>query len=138
VRLVPLVDYEENADSNSESNDGRKRSPRSNMSQGNADIETAGNEDCMKYEGGGRKMDPSISPIEAIVAIMKKYGVPMTRENFLVCGGFEGEPDAEQEAEIPLRFRLCENCYSHPCRCTIPGVTGFECECEPCAARRKV
>jgi hypothetical protein len=87
----------------------------------------------MRYEGG-RKMAPSISPIEAI---MEQYRVPMTRENFLACSGFDGEPDAEQEAEIPLRFRLCENCYSHPCRCTIPGVAAFECECEPCAARKE-
>ena len=59
-------------------------------------------------------------------------------ENFLACSGFEGEPDAEQEAEIPLRFRLCENCYSQPCRCTIPGVAAFDCECDPCTARRGV
>jgi hypothetical protein len=88
----------------------------------------------MTYEGG-RKMDPSISPI---VAIMKRYGVPLTRDNFLVCSGFDGEPDAEQEAETPLRFRLCENCYSHPCRCKIPGVSAFDCECDPCTARRGV
>jgi hypothetical protein len=91
----------------------------------------------IRYQGDDRKMkpyEPTISPTESI---MRRYGVPMTRENFLVCGGFEGEPDAEQEAEIPLVFRLCETCYSHLCRCAIPGVAAFECDCEPCAARRE-
>lgn len=89
----------------------------------------------IRYQGDDRKMkpyDPSISPTESI---MRHYEVPMTRENYLVFGGFESEPDAEQEAEIPLMFRLCETCWVYPCICTIPGVAGFECECEPCAAR---
>ena len=77
--------------------------------------------------------DPNLSPTESL---MMHYGVPMTRENYLILGGFEGEPDAEQEAEIPERFRLCWECSSLPCRCTIPGVAGFDCECEPCTARR--
>ena len=33
-----------------------------------------------KYEGDGRRMVPGESPT---VAIMKRYGVPMTRENYL-------------------------------------------------------
>ncbi len=90
----------------------------------------------IRYQGDGRKMklyDPSISPTESI---MRQYRIPLTRENFLACGGYDGrEPDAEEEQEIPLRFRLCESCWVYPCRCTIPGVAGFECECDPCAAR---
>ena len=86
----------------------------------------------MKYQGDSRKMDPNFSPSESV---MPHYGVPMTRENFLVFGGFEGEPDTEQESEIPLRFRLCERCWVYPCQCTIPGVAEV-CECDPCSARR--
>ena len=88
-----------------------------------------------KYEGDGRRMVPGESPT---VAIMKRYGVPMTRENYLECGGFDGrEPDAEEEQGIvPLLFRKCDQCSCHPCVCTIPGVAGFDCECEPCTARR--
>jgi hypothetical protein len=77
--------------------------------------------------------DPNLSPTESI---MRHYHVPMTRENYLILGGFEGEPDAEQEAEIPVQFRLCYTCSCYPCRCAIPGVAGFDCECEPCTARR--
>jgi hypothetical protein len=36
---------------------------------------------------------------------MAHYKVPMTRENYLELAGFEGEPTAEQEADIPARFR---------------------------------
>ena len=50
----------------------------------------------------GLKMDPSVSPTESL---MKHYKVPMTRENYLDLAGFEGPPNAEQENEIPLRFR---------------------------------
>lgn len=46
--------------------------------------------------------DPKISPTESI---MQHYKVPMTRENYLELAGFEGAPNAEQEAQIPVRFR---------------------------------
>jgi hypothetical protein len=57
------------------------------------------------------KMDPNVSPT---VAIMRQYRIPLTRENYLACGGYE-ELDAEQEAELPLQFRLCEMCRVYPC-----------------------
>lgn len=44
----------------------------------------------------------NISPTESI---MLHYKVPMTRENFLELAGFEGAPTAEQEQQIPARFR---------------------------------
>ena len=47
--------------------------------------------------------DPNVSPTESLMA---HYKVPMTRENYLELAGFEGEPTAEQEADIPTRFRL--------------------------------
>ena len=77
--------------------------------------------------------DPNISPTESV---MRQYRIPLTRGNFLACGGYDREPDAEEEQEIPLMFRLCETCWVYPCICTIPGVVEV-CKCEPCTARRE-
>jgi hypothetical protein len=46
--------------------------------------------------------DPKTSPTESL---MRHYKVPMTRENYLILSGFEGDPTAEQEQQIPARFR---------------------------------
>ncbi len=43
--------------------------------------------------------------------LMKEYKVPMTRENYLRLNSHDGElytPTAEEEADIPVRFRLPE------------------------------
>jgi hypothetical protein len=46
--------------------------------------------------------DPKISPTESL---MKHYGVPFTRENYLELAGYDSAPTAEQEQQIPVRFR---------------------------------
>ena len=61
-----------------------------------------------KYKGDGRRLKHGESPTEAI---MKRYGIPMTRENYLRANSLDGEvykPTAEEEQQIPKRFRLPE------------------------------
>jgi hypothetical protein len=80
-------------------------------------------------------MDPWESPT---LAIMRHYGAPLTREVYIALnwGDSAYEPTAEEEVEMPVEFQSCDRCWYYPCRCTIPGVAGFDCECEPCTARR--
>lgn len=75
---------------------------------------------------------------EPILDLMKEMDIPLTREVYigLNWGDSSYEPTPEEEAEMAVEFQPCEVCYSYPCCCVIRGVAGFDCECDPCVARR--
>lgn len=61
-----------------------------------------------KYQGDGRRMKHGESATEGLMQHLK---MPMTRENYLRLNSPDGElyePTPEEEANMPVRFRLPE------------------------------